>query len=564
MTSEGRFRDPLDFLLGGMVALLALAIIKAPEIGDTLVYVNSILEFRSGHWTGAFNPLLEFGHLLWRPMGAALAPAFSTLIPNSAAWTLKLKIGYGLIVVNEIAAVLAAGLMFSLARRISGSAIAALATAIGLVWANGFLLYTKAGTDYVFCTAVEIAAIYLLAKPGEHAARWVRGGALLGLGALFWTPFALTVPAAAAIPWAIGDGAPKGKLRAWLTIAVTSGVVYIAVLAAGAWLAGVDSPARWHAWILAAQHGWTQTRRGLRAVSGVARLLFDLSNDGILLKRFLLKDPYHPVTIAGLIRLSLWKVGLYYALVAAIALAALRTGLGRRMLAVFAVAAIPMLFFAIFLFEPSSPERFLPVLPFLLLTAAAGCSGEGTGKWKWTQWAPAAMLLSVVPVNASAFLGSGTTHQLAAAQLEDFARSAAPGDLLVSIVIREPVTVLIEQQPFDPLLRGLNIPTYQVLGNTGLSRLWRKELARRVLAQWTAGSDVWITKWGLQERPAAELGWVEGDDPDVRWHDVPAFLSQLEFDSSTARPDGFVRLARSDRNRAMLGPLANGTEDERK
>jgi len=46
-----------------------------------------------------------------------------------------------------------------------------------------------------------------------------------------------------------------------------------------------------------------------------------------------------------------------------------------------ALAGLPLLVFAVFLFEPSSPERFLPGLPFLLFAMAAG--------WNETQFAAA-------------------------------------------------------------------------------------------------------------------------------------------------------------------------------
>ena len=564
MNLAPRYSPGRDYLLGAMLALITLAITTAPEVGDTFVYVNSIRDFQTGHWTTQINPIGEFGHLLWRPLGALFSPIFAALVPDALAWDARLKIGYGLILLNEAAAIFAAALFFRVSRRISGSAAVAALITVGLIWANGFLLYTKAGTDYVFGTAIEICAIWVFANGGVNpgSRRLLTGGTLLGIAALCWTPFALVVPAAAAIPWAVDQRTLRFSLRGWLMPVVTSGAVYLAVLAAGAWLSGVRSPLAFDDWIVQAGHGWVQNQRALRAVSGLARLLFDLSNDGLLLKRFLLKDPYNPVTLYALIRLSLWKIAVFYAFLLAVALAALRNASGRRMLVVLAMAAAPMLVFAIFLFEPSSPERFLPMLPFLLLTLAAGWTPrrpedtEPPG-WKWAPWLGAALLAAVVPVNAAAFIGSGNSQdRLAVAQLRDFTRMAAPGDLLVSVLIREPVTVLLEQKPFNPICRGLDVPTSQVFGTVGRSAHWRADFSRRVLAQWTLNKDVWITKWALRDRPPAEMGWVERDDPLVRWREIPAFFEQFDFDRSTELPDGFERFARSEKNRGILDNMA--------
>jgi hypothetical protein len=566
MNLAPRCHPSRDYLLGAMLALMTLALTTAPEIGDTFVYVNSIRDFQTGHWTSQINPIGEFGHLLWRPLGALLSPIFTAIVPDALAWNARLKIGYGLILLNEAASIFAAALFFRIARRISGSAAVAALITIGLIWANGFLLYTKAGTDYVFGTAIEICALWIFTngETSPSSLRLLTGGALLGIAALFWTPFALVVPAAAAIPWAVGQRPLRASLRGWLMAAVTSGAVYLVVLAGGAWLSGARSPLVFDAWVVQAGHGWAQNQRALRAVSGLARLVFDLSNDGLLLKRYLLKDHYNPVTLYTLIRLSLWKIALFYAFLLAMALAAVRLASGRRMLVVLALAAAPMLVFAIFLFEPSSPERFLPMLPFLLLTVAAGWTARRpeetpSPRWRWLPWASAVMLAAVVPVNAPAFIGTGNSQdRLAVAELHDFTRSAAPGDLLVSVLIREPVTVLIEQKPFNPACRDLDVRTTQVFGTVGRSAMWREDWARHVLAQWALNKDVWITKWAMRDRPPAEMGWVEGDDPLVRWREIPAFFEQFDFDRSTELTDGFERLARSGKNREILDNIAKG------
>jgi hypothetical protein len=132
-----------DFLAGAILSLLTLAVISAREVGDTFVYVGSVEDFHAGV-RGQFNPLGEFGHLLWRPLAALLSPVFAAVIPDAWAWNMRLKTGLGLVMLNEIAAICAAALIFAIAHRLSGSRVVAAVTTIGLIWANGFLLYSTA------------------------------------------------------------------------------------------------------------------------------------------------------------------------------------------------------------------------------------------------------------------------------------------------------------------------------------------------------------------------------------------------------------------------------------
>ena len=48
-------------------------------------------------------------------------------------------------------------------------------------------------------------------------------------------------------------------------------------------------------------------------IFGFARSFINMGDDGILFKRFLLHDPYNPVSLFDLLRLSLFKYLLFYA-----------------------------------------------------------------------------------------------------------------------------------------------------------------------------------------------------------------------------------------------------------
>jgi len=98
--------------------------------------------------------------------------------------------------------------------------------------------------------------------------------------------------------------------------------------------------------------------RGVRrTIFGFAHSFIDLGKDGVLFKRFLLHDPYNPVSLRQLVRLSLWKLALFYAVVLAIATRLARSGRS-NVLAICALSAGPVLVFAVFWFG-GDIERYL-------------------------------------------------------------------------------------------------------------------------------------------------------------------------------------------------------------
>ena len=102
----------------------------------------------------------------------------------------------------------------------------------------------------------------------------------------------------------------------------------------------------------------TLCKHRIRAISGCPRLLIDLGRDGIYLKRFTFKDPYNPVSAAAILRLTLWKIGIFYIFVAALAWLAWSSVRARPVLALAVLAVVPLLLFAVLIFEPSSPKDF--------------------------------------------------------------------------------------------------------------------------------------------------------------------------------------------------------------
>lgn len=558
------------FLPGMLVLLPNLFLCASPYIGDTLQYTGAITSHFAGQRIGPFQPLWEFGHLLWRPLGALLAPLSFAVVPDSWAQMPGIKLAFGFLAINILAGLGTASLLYDLFHRLAGWKTALLLT-FGLSWSSAFLMYTLSGSSYVAGLFFEVAALWLLIPSGDAAkkgspgaGRWIAAGVSMAVGALFWFPYILVAPAVAAVPWLMGAMRPRDGMRALLYVGLTSAACILIGIAAGAWLADARTPDRAVEWFRDARHQLHQNRQWMRAVSGIPRLMIDLSSDGILLKRFAFHDPFHQVSAWDLARLSLWKLAAFYAFFLSVLVMAARTPRARPALALLTLAGVPVLLFTIVLFEPSGPDKFLPVLPFLLLAAATGWSGR-------LRWVAGAFLLVGLPgINAPAFVDAFSTQQRSVlAQLKDYSQFAASTDLLVTVTFSDPLPQWLEQRIYHPSMRNRFVPTYQLIEIMMESPGdWQGRFAKRVLRHWNGsgaapGADVWVRQGALRERPDEILQWVEGDSQSLHWADVTGFLNTFEYDRRTALAEGFARLARSENNRRTLERLTAAGKEKK-
>ena len=66
---------------------------------------------------------------------------------------------------------------------------------------------------------------------------------------------------------------------------------------------------------------------------------------------------------------------------------------------------------------------------------------------------------------------------------------------------------------------------------------------------------MWVSERLLAKAPLPEWDWVEGDDRAIHWSQVPEFCRQFQYDKKIGDADGFVRLAATETNRALLDRL---------
>jgi hypothetical protein len=545
-----RFSPSLLLAIGAVLYILIIVFTAPVNVGDTPSYVDSIYRTLNHNPIGPFHPLAEFGHLLWRPLGYVLNPLFQSLAPSSLAPTAQVKTALGLVWLSIFAGLVSTLLVVRILDRWANSPwwLTLIGTAAFCSGA-GFQLYSQAGTSYITTLMFALLAVVVLLEWPPASAIPVEVPACLVLlaGVLFWFPFILMAPAVALFPsWR------QGRLR-WSAIASAAGVftlLLVMVYVTAAWMAGVTSLAQFKLWYADAQHAMGQNRQALRAVSGMSRLLYQLADDGVLMKRFLFHDPYAPVGVSQLVPIALRLAGFYG--LCALALGATWFQKERRYLVpAFLTAALPMIFFAIFLFEPSSPERFFPVLPFLLLLwgAAAG------SPQRWVRYALAGLLL-VIPFSNLPQVMASEAHP-AAARMAGFRQVAQPGDYLVTVTFRDPMVNLIEQHPFHPLNQPQVPKTYQLIeiASAG-AKDWRRSFARLALATWPK-QQIWVDRAVQSPTPAAYLSWVESDNPAIQWKQVPEFFAPLQLDAPSGdRNAGFLLLSPSIANQNLLKNFA--------
>jgi len=311
------------------------------------------------------------------------------------------------------------------------------------------------------------------------------------------------------------------------------------------------SPAAFIGWVGSASHGRVPSPSLFRTLLGLGRSMVYM-DDGIQFKRFLLHDPYAVVTLRDLLGTSLSKLAVVYVLLLATGVALARTRRGRVVLAVALAAVVPNLLAANFLFESGDTERYMFLLPFLCLSFAFVLAGPGTSRLQMGVLSASLFALSAWNLSAMASPVIHRKEEIVAQRarlLKPYWRQFSAVGLLN---YQDGLITFDETFPFNPLNRD-PLRLFDILEpSTTRVPTWRKEFATRALAAWARSGDVWLTKRVLAQRPQPDWAWAEGLQGSVPWVVFPAFFSRLEIAQEIGGDDGFVRLAPSKANQALL------------
>jgi hypothetical protein len=544
-----------------MLTIAVLLFTRCDYIGDTMWYAGDIVNFDKGPSAGSPNLLWEFGHLLWRPAGWVIYKLFGSLSPYGTTGEDILSATAILIAFSLVCGFICILLIQSLALRVLNGHWLANLVSLGFLCSYAFLNYAHTGSAYIPGMMLLLLAIWLIVRAVERPEPRLRlgllAGAAAGLSTLFWFPYVLGIPAVLAVAYLWGERPNASSdsdrhrlvLYALCSIAVAIGAAYTLAIQQ----LHIYSLSQFRAWVAAASHGWSQSNRLIRMISGLPRSFLQLGDDGMAIKRYLLRDPFAHVSLMDLFRMHIWKVVVFYLFSLSLIAALWRMRAGRRMLALLALAALPVLAFALFVFESGSPERYLPIYPFLFL-AAALCLSR-VPRSRAAQGVVLSFLALTLLMNIHAL-----SRNVPEAGLQNAANRVASlhdrvtGNGLVALVTyRDDAYRYAVSFPFEAVNRKLVLPVYAVV-EPGTARVptWKRDFAERALNTMVQGQSVWISKRLLAERPDPAWNWTEGDDRRISWIDLYPFFRSLSFSAETGGPDGFIKLDDSERNKDVL------------
>lgn len=552
-----------SFAAVGLIYSLLFLATTCDYLGDTIYYAQDIVHFDHGNFPGYPNPLWDPGHLYWRPLGWVLLKAFGGLTSYAASGEETLAADALLITFSALCGLICALAFYALAARTLGNQWKAILAATVLICFYAFLNYVHTGASYIPGLMGILLALWTILHAIDRG-RLVRRDALLAgafaaLAILFWLPYLTALPGlfGAALLWNRKPGAGRASLRSrlpWIgSVAgfalLFTGLGYLAAV----WRLGFPSFSELAAWFSGASHGWSQNRRLIRMVSGLARSFFSIGDDGLAIKRYVLKDPYAHETLSGILHQHLWRILAFYSLAVALVCALWRSSCGRRVLCIVLTAALPVLVFAVFILESGSAERYLPLYPFACLAIAQGVA-QLRGSRLLTGMVLAFLVLSMT-INIAWLWRPKVDGRFdsAAGRARSLEGKVSSGGLIALLTHRDEIYALFTSDPFHPVSRRQHLPVYDVIEpNTVRLRRWGQDFAKHALEAMNRPESVWVSKRFLAEQPDPSWGWAEGDNPAISWRDLRPFFSQYAYSESVGGSDGFLKLDASAGNLSRL------------
>lgn len=534
--------------------LLVTWFTDADFMGDTVDYVSSIILMRQGE----DRSLWEFAHLLWRPFGWVFSLLITPLTRLIVGVEEHANVTLQLLIVSWFAGLLMVFLSYRLVKFLTHREWVANVVTITMIFSQGFLVHAQSGAAYVPGLSLLLLGIYILVRHGEEPVRPVLiallAGAALAGSICLWVTYVLAVPAALLSPLFV-LGFNKKRLRLVLVTGVVcvglTGLAYAFALAQ----LGIYTFSGFRSWMAASADAAYIPRGGLpRMIFSFARAFISMGNDGMILKRFLSHDPFNPVSLSEVLRLSLWKLALFYVFVTAMTINLLRVRVGRQVLGLLIIGLAPTMALALLL-EGGAVDRYLPVYPFVFLALAYSLSNSRSLRGLNIAMLVFFVATAITNLKVLATPVLESQQEMTAARIRDLQPRLKPESLLLTANLRDDLVNFNRSFPLHPINldqeHRLHVGSIVVPGAENVSR-WRKEFALSALNAWQVGGEVWLSRRVLSPTPHSEWGWVESDDPRVSWTDIYTFFSQFEMGQSLGGEDGFVLLLRSSQNEKIL------------
>ena len=508
-------------------------------MGDTRIYVRDISNSASLGSTFWYA-----GHPFWRPLGWLISRLDHRGNPAITLLSINWEVG----LVNVL-------IVYALSSKFSERAWVPYFVAVLFLFANPILNYVQSGQPYMTGLMFLLLGFYLLVRevvePRHPWRTAIICGVCLACGVCTWIPYVFSLPAIGLFPL-IYAGYDSHRLnlvvRTCLVCAFVGALVYISM----ALHLGLHSIGEVKTWVATASHGDlpdTPLKAIQRMLFTLGRSVINMGDDGRLFKRYAVHDPFNPVTIFDLMRLSLWKLAFFYLFLLAILFNLVFSKSGKKTLVLLSLTAIPFLAFAVFVFEAGSIERYLPIFPVAVVALSVSL-----GRKESRQWTKVLALVFIAVVIIS---NVGATSKVVLNKQQERVEKRL-GELQPFLKIPNRIVTVNEQDElyafnqnflFNPINQtGQEIDNLVTPHSVQILR-WRQIFAEKTLAMWASGGDVWVTKRVLASRPQAQWNWVEGDDPTVLWSDINHYFAQFDMGQQTASEDGFVKVADTPSNR---------------
>lgn len=537
----------VQYFLAAVLFVVAIVVTEPIFWADSADYVDSIVAFQHNN----YYQFVEFGHLLWRPVGWLVWQGFFSG-DDPAMW--RVEIFRALRSINILAGFGSTLLLLAIFRQIKIGPLYAIICCIAFVSTHAFLNFSQTGSPYVAGLFFYLAGLYFALTGGDtkRTSYALYSGVCLGVALCFWIAFLWVVPAALLAPVIIFQKDRLSlRLFFWrgLAFAAAVGIFYLGALIS----IGIGTFSEFQAWVAMAAHG-NETRGVLRAIFGMARSFIYLGNDGIQFKRYLLNDPYNPVSIFSLINGTLLKFAVFYSLAGVVLIVGIQRDL-RKWLVFLLVSAAPLLLFAMF-YDGGAVERYLPLFPAAFIFLAIALDNISTRSLRWLLVA-AIVTFAVLNLGGLSRWESAAREAITASRMDVLLTRLKPNDRTFLVNWTDDLVNFARSFPFNPVNANADLK-FRVVVTQGSSHsvTWREEFSKRALMTWDEGGNVWLSARAFSERPELEWNWAEGDDKNVMWQDFPAFFSRVEVGERLGGGDGFVLVPASEVNRRMFTAYA--------
>jgi hypothetical protein len=525
-------------------------------MADTVGYANDIVKHT---YDRSVPQVWDFGHLLWRPLGSLVCGGLQLLNSSSSVsdGDARKTVLAVLVVLSWMSGFVCVLTLVAILTQFFRERASITLTSLAFIFSQAFLNFSRAGTSYIPGLCFLLTGIFLLLRrnDGQSSLAPLWAGCALAVSALLWLPYVLSIPAALVSPLFILDNNRRWRcsLLAAAAFTIVSASVYGLVML-HLRIVNTEGLASW-----IAMSTWAAGVGGAkRAVFGLARSFINMGNDGLLFKRFLAQDPYNPVSVPQLFRLTLAKIVFFYAFMAGVVLCLARSRIGKNILGLLAINAATVGIFAV-LWYGGDMERYLPLYPVLFLGICASMNVRGYEFWFRTLTIAFLAVIGLSNAIAMANFTINRDQQRVVERTRELLPYLTPQSRVFVHDTDDQLYAFSRNSPFHPLNRSGNFQANAILiPGTRRDLHWQQSFAVLALAVWDQHGTVWISKRVLSARPLSEWNWVEGSDSRVRWKDTFFFFSDLDWGTSVGSTDGFVLLLPTQKNRGELTQFLAG------